>query len=283
MKILIVGSNSTIANYLHKKLTTLYTVKGIARCNSDYDYDLTSWDSMPGIKEKFDVVIHLAAFFGSNHPNELVKGELINSVGIFKSCQIAKRVNAQHLIYVSTVSTLYDDTHPYFNGYALSKRHAEENLRFFCKAHNLNYTILRPSQVYGPDQGFMKHQALLYSFFEQAKKGEEIRIFGKNDALRNYLYIDDFIEICIRVIKQKVYGEYNLIHPNYVKLSEMAKAAFSIFKTSEKIKLISEKPNIPDLPKVSSYELYNIINYTPQIEIKEGFMLIKEQDSKNNG
>lgn len=283
MKILIIGSNSVVAKYLQEKLIAHHLVKKMARNNSDYNFDLTFWDSIPNIGENFDVIIHVAAFFGSNQPSDLINSELVNSVGILKSCQIALNVNAQHLIYISSISTLYDEEHPYFNSYSLSKKHAEDNLRYFCKVHDLNFTILRPSQLYGANKEFMRHQGLLYSFMEQAQKGEEIKIYGKNDALRNYLHIDDFTEVCMRVMEKKIFGEYDLVHPDYITLSALAETAFKTFGLPHRVRFVSEKPDIPNLPEISSYKLYEIIDYQPKIGMQEGLNLIKELEIENNG
>ena len=66
-KILIIGSTSVIAKYIKKYLSEFYEVKFAGRKNADYLLDLND----PNLKKisffnknRFDIVVHLAADFG---------------------------------------------------------------------------------------------------------------------------------------------------------------------------------------------------------------------------
>ena len=276
MKVLIVGSSSSIGYSIGKNLEHLGQVKFAGRENADFFFDLTFWDTQPTVTESFDVVVHVAADFGGKATEDFIRAELVNAVGTLSVCRLAEACHAKHLIVISSISATYQLGDPYYGIYALSKKHAEEAAQLFCSERALALTILRPSQVYDAQGKCRKHQPLLYRMADKAQAGENIYLYGDHDPLRNYLYLEDLSEICSRVVETGITGNFDCVHPLNPRLSEVAEAAFSAFANGGEVQFQADKPNLLDLPLVTSSSLYEEIGFYPLVDIKQGFEHIRQ-------
>jgi len=275
MKTLIVGSTSVIGRACGRKLEMDGDVKFAGRRDADISVDLTRWDQLPEINERFDVVIHAAADFGGTSGDDIVRAELVNAVGTASVCRLAQAVEASHLVIVSSISACYQPSDPFYGIYSLSKRHAEEVAQLFCSVIGLPLAILRPSQIYDDEGGCRRHQPLLYHMVDRAQAGEDIVVYGKHDAVRNYLHIEDLSEICRLVVRQRLTGCHSCSSPNSVRLSEIASTAFSIFGRGGGVRFQPDKPDVADLPDIDLGVLYDVLNYRPQVNLREGMARIK--------
>lgn len=143
-------------------------------------------------------------------------------------------------------------------------------------------TILRPTQIYDDAGICRRHQALLYFMADRAEAGEDISLYGSNDALRNYLHLDDLVEICSRVVQGRCTGTFTCANPQSVHLSKVAGAAFSAFGQGGELKFMPEKPDLADLPTIDDDALYGQIDYWPSIDIGEGFKRISNYRESNS-
>lgn len=275
-KILIIGSTSTVAISTGRLLSQSYKVFYAGRRKADYLLDLNLVDLELPEDLRFDTVIHVAADFGGNKEVDFCRTELINAVGTLKICQLARRIKAEHLIVISSIFANYVPGNAYYSIYSLSKKHADELAQLFCNQFNLPLTILRPSQLYDAEGRCRKHQGLLYSIIDKAQNGMDIVFYGKNDALRNYLFLDDFSEIIARVVHKKITGLFNCPSPKSVCLSEIAQIACCVFNRNGNVHFIESEPTIPDVLVDVDSDLYEKINFVPIISLDEGIRKIKD-------
>ena len=70
-------------------------------------------------------------------------------------------------------------------------------------------TILRPSNVYGPQQPLRPGFGVIRTLLERVRDGAKITVFGDGNAVRDYLYIDDLIDACLLAL-DKPTGTYNI-------------------------------------------------------------------------
>lgn len=277
MKSLVIGSTSVIGKALARELSRLGQVKLAGRRDADISFDLSS--QLPcACTERFDVVVLAAADFGGRQPDDLVRAELVNSVGALAACRLAEQCGARHFILLSSSSASYQATDLYFGSYSLSKRHAEEAASLYCQERGMALTILRISQVYDSGEQCRIHQPLLYAIADKAQAGQTVELYGSNDARRNYLHLSDLVEVCVRVAETAIAGLHNCGHPESPRLSEIAQAAFEAFGRPQDVRFLAEKSDIPDLPPfVCAHDLYEQIGFTPRIDVRRGFELIRAQ------
>lgn len=274
---LVIGSTSVIGQAIAHGLAQLGPVQTAGRRDADVFFDLSQPDRVPASVPPFDVVVLAAADFGGPGIDDLIRAEQVNAVGTLAACQLAQRSGARHLILISSVSASYMPHNIYYSIYSLSKRHSEELASLFCSAHGIALTILRPSQVYDAAGACRTHQPLLYAFADQAQAGNDISLFGNNDARRNYLHLDDLVQICTRVAATTTTGLFNCVHPDSPALSEIAQAALSAFGQQGQVRFLRDRPDVPDLPaQLLDPALHAAIDFMPQVNIHQGFEMIRQ-------
>lgn len=276
MKFLIIGSTSVIGRALKSKLASVGTVYTAGRRSADFLLDLAEWRTVPEIGDGYDVVIHVAADFSGQHDEDLVRAEVVNAVGTLTACRLAQKSGAHHFVLISTFFSLLPIDNPYFGSYALSKRHAEEVAQLFCANQRLTFTVLRPSQVYDMAGECRHHQPLLYAMVDHAENGEDIVIYGNNDAVRNYIYLDDVVEIVRRVVDANLAGTFNCLYPRSVRLSEIANATFAAFSKGGGVQFDGNRPDLADITVEPDAALYDAISFVPEVDIVEGMRRIQE-------
>lgn len=272
MNILLVGGKSDLSKYLYPILSKNHNVITAGRHGCDVEMDITKDINIP---DDIDVIINTAGYFNINSDEDYLNAIDVNVLGALKLCIEAKGKNVKHIIHISSISAEIDDEKSkFYSIYAISKRQADEVLENYCKKNNLNYTILRPSQLYGVNTK-KEHQPLFYLMLDKASKGEKISIYGTNDAKRNYINFEDFANIVSKVVELKIFGKYSCQYPQNLSYSQIAKTAFNVFGYKENIKFLKEKADIPDNIFDYNDDLYKKINYYPQIDIEKGIKIYK--------
>lgn len=270
MKTLIIGGTSSVGKALKPLLEKHGPVLTTGRKDCDILLDLGNHFENIDIPSDIDILIHAAANFGGKSAQEIVEAESINALGTLKLCQAAAQAKVRRIILISSVFATQVESSEQFGIYGLSKRHGEDLARWVCTRNCIPLTILRPSQLYGNENSHARHQPFLYHIVERAEKGEEVVLFGSNDAYRNYLHIEDFTAIIGKVVESNITGEYQCMNQLHVRYSQIAKAAFAAFETKERITFLPEKPNIPDNTFPIDLRLYHALNFYPVITIEQG-------------
>ena len=73
--------------------------------------------------------------------------------------------------------------------YAVSKLAIENYLRVYGHLYELNYSIIRPANVYGPRQNPHGEAGVIAIFTQAMLEGRQITIFGDGNDERDYIYI----------------------------------------------------------------------------------------------
>jgi len=227
------------------------------------------------IKEKPDVVIHLAALTGLVKCHQDPKiAFTINVFGTYNVANVCSNLGCK-LIFISS-REVYGETlekKTSENGvllpnnvYGITKMLGEEIIQFFNKKKNLDFTILRLTNVYGPEGDQYGAQVII----QNALLEKRVQILGGTQRL-NYVYVDDVVNIIYNCINnQKASREiFNVGSKETLSIKQFVEKVINIL--NEKIEIEykpmreSETTNFePDLKKIS--QLDKII-FT---DIKEG-------------
>ena len=103
----------------------------------------------------------------------------------------------------------------------------------------------------------------------------KILFYEENDALRNYIFLDDFSKIIAKAIQENILGIFFCPSPKSVRFSEIAKTAHRIFNRGGKIRFQKNKQKTFDLPIVSGSALYERIGFKPSVDLAEGIRRFK--------
>lgn len=271
--ILIIGANSALAKEVILILVQEHTVITAGRNNCDIYCDVAEGVMVPA---GVDIIVNFAAAFGGVGDEEIREAEKTNTQGILNVCIAAKKAAVKHVINISSIFALLDQSSPFYSIYAVTKKHADELAQFYCKLNKIPLTILRPSQIYGDSDSFKQHQPFFYELIDKAQAGKDMSIFGNNDARRNYIHASDLSEIIRHVIKKQVEGTYVCTYPDDVTYSQIAFSAQETFGKGGKVIFDKNKPDTPDNIFTKDLIIYEKLSYTPQISIETGIKRIKE-------
>jgi len=270
MRILLVGGTSALGKVLRPILAQFSEVITAGRKGCDVEIDLTWPSEKICLPTNIDVVINVVAHFGGDSFDAICTSEIVNAVGALKLCNASVKINAKHFIHISSINVLLDSTSEYFGAYSLSKRHADDLIQLYCEKANLAYAILRPSQIYGDQDEFKKHQFFLYDCVDKALRDDDIIIYGSRNPMRNYLHIEDLCKLISAVVTKRIKGIYSCANPKDSTILEVADAAIRAAGSSSSVIFNGEKRDISDNIFVHDDALYRLAGIYPEIDIEEG-------------
>lgn len=124
----------------------------------------------------------------------------------------ALQENPVPLLYLSSGGALYDakpgpganegDPCRPRSYYGAGKLAAEYFIQAWANQSRGAATLVRPSNVYGPGQSARNGFAIVPTAMQRILQGDALAIWGDGSARRDYLYIDDLVELCIRIISR---------------------------------------------------------------------------------
>lgn len=114
------------------------------------------------------------------------------------------------LLYMSSGGSLYTrgngkpaseeaPVHPR-SYHGAAKLAAEAFATAWCDQFDGHATLLRPSNVYGPGQPERTEFGIIPTAFGKILRGEELQVWGDGSASRDYIYIDDLVRLCTRIL-----------------------------------------------------------------------------------
>ena len=226
--------------------------------------------------KKFDYVFHYAAVVGVQRT--LIDPEkVLNDIqGIKNILNLCKHLNVKRVFFSSSsevygepVSTPQKEDLTPLNSklpYAVVKNLSEAYLRTFKQMYNLNYTIFRLFNTYGPLQS---EDFVVTKFLKNSLNGENLEINGDGLQTRTFCYVDDSIDTQINCMENNVYGHDVIIVGNESEITilELAKLVLKITSSNSKIihrdplkegDMTRRKPDITKMKKVLGRELLSL-------------------------
>ena len=164
----------------------------------------------------FDYVFHFAAVVGVIRTQENPLSVLDDIKGIRNVLDCAKNTSVKR-VFFSSSSEVYGEPvslpqHEHktpLNSrlpYAVVKNVGESYCRSYKQEYNLDYSIFRFFNTYGPNQST---DFVVARFLAAALKGQDITIYGDGSQTRTFTYVDDTIDTCLKCL-------YNDLHVNDV-------------------------------------------------------------------
>jgi UDP-glucose 4-epimerase len=180
----------------------------------------------PGLRQVFaeerpDVVSHHAAQVDVRRsvadPVFDAEVNVLGSLNLLDSC---RQVGVEKVIYISSGGAIYgepvtlpcDEDHPIqpLCPYGASKYVVEQYLYMYRELYELDYTVLRYGNVYGPRQDPHGEAGVVAIFAGQMVRGETPTINGSGEQERDFVYVGDCARANLLALARGSCRAYNL-------------------------------------------------------------------------
>ena len=159
------------------------------------------------LKHKPEVVIHLAAKSGlkncEENPDSAFNCNVFGTYNVIKTCA---EMNSKLIfissreVYGETINESTKEDDPLFpnNIYGITKMLAETLIINMSQKYNVDYIILRLTNVFGPGP----YERGVNKIIKMAVKDKKIQIYGGEQVV-NIVYVDDIVELINSILCKK--------------------------------------------------------------------------------
>ena len=263
-KILITGGAGFIASSLAEKLIINKAIFVVSIDNfltgriahlptsesKNYEFiacDVNNIEQLSNVmlKYQFDYVFHYAAVVGVKRILDNPLMVLQDIEGIKNILKLCKETNVKR-IFFSSSSEVYgepvefpqnEETTPLNSKlpYAVVKNIGEAFIKAYHKEYGLKYTIFRFFNTYGNRQS---DDFVIAKFLNLALNNEDITLYGDGLQTRTFCYIDDNLEITLRILKGNLAVNQIINIGSDLEISILALAKLIIQETNSRSKII---------------------------------------------
>jgi UDP-glucuronate decarboxylase len=205
-------------------------------------------------------------------------------LGALNMLGLAKRTGAK--IFQASTSEVYGDpeVHPqpesYWghvnpNGirscYDEGKRCAETLLFDYHREHGVKIKVARIFNTYGPRM-HPNDGRVVSNFIMQALKDEDITVYGEGQQTRSFCYVDDLIEVFVRLMNSPddVTGPINTGNPGEFTILELAQKVIALIGSRSRIIHLPLPQDDPRQRKPDITLAKEVLNWEPRIKLDEG-------------
>lgn len=301
LKILVTGGEGFIGSWIVEKLSQMghrvttidsnetYDVIARESLNKIYQWRQRNWNkvtkrfgnvTMPLDRvwlKKQDIVIHLASYprakIVNDHPEMGVENIVVGTTGMLQDCV---EHGVKRFVYVSS-SMIYGNfadgtkedhaAHP-VNIYGEAKLAGERLTQQFGRAHELEYTIARPSGVYGagdiPDR-------VLSKFFAAAMNNRDINVHEAKNRV-DFTYVEDTADGIIKcALEEKAANQiFNITAGSATSLGEAAGKIIKLTGSRSRIKDTGQNNLYPERGTLDISQAKKLLKYQPQHSFDQG-------------
>ena len=253
MKILIMGSEGFVGQNLVHGLSKNHDVFRSDQIDSEgknyFKCDITNFNSVEKIVKDVDTVIHLTAHSLVSSLDGSITNAQVNIMGLLNLLEACRKNSIPKVIFTSASSLIGEPSSFQVNekhvpkpktAYGITKLTSEHYLRLYNELYNLDYTVFRFFNIYGP---FQKN-GLIPSIYKKIQNNEPITIFGKGDQIRDYVYIEDIIPFFEKSTISKIAKDtiFNMGTGIGTSILDIVKTMSQILKIEPKIEFQDPRP-----------------------------------------
>ncbi len=278
--VVVTGGNGMIGRQL---VELLYDTTSANIMVADLpNVDLRDRKDCKSVCEGQDIVFHLAGIKGS--PIRCMESPATFSVPMiqFNANMVEASYNAdvEWFLYTSSVGVYHpaevfveDDvwkTFPSENDWyaGWAKRVGELNVQAYMKEYDWNKcSIVRPANVYGPNDNFGQYSMVIPSLIKKAYENEVLEVWGDGSPVRDFVYSEDVARAMKFVVENKITEPVNIGSGTGTTIKEIADIIANYF--GKEIKWDITKP-MGDMKRIMSTDRLESYGFKLKYGLKEG-------------
>jgi GDP-L-fucose synthase len=229
-KVLITGGTGLIGREITKQLIEYGALVTVVSLDSLKQFDgatyvfgdLTSFEFCLEVTKEIEYVFHLAGIKGSievtkTRPASFLVPMLMFNTNILEASRLNK---VSKLVYTSSIGAyssaeMFEESQgevgepmDMYPGWA--KRMAELQIRAYAVEHGLDWSVVRPCNVYGPGDNFDPENAMVIpSLMMRINNGENpLKVWGDGSAIRDFAFSRDVARGTIQALIHGTRGSF---------------------------------------------------------------------------
>jgi UDP-glucose 4-epimerase len=243
-------------------------------------------------KEKFDLINHHAAQMDVRRSvGDPIFDANINILGTINLLKNTVNTGVKKFMFASTGGAVYgeqkyfpaDEEHPSnpLSPYGISKLAVEKYLYFYKTQYDLNYTILRYANIYGPRQNPFGEAGVVAIFSSKLLKGEQPVINGTGKQTRDYVFVGDVVKANLLTLNDNESEIYNIGTGTETDVNQLFALLNKITGKQKEEKHGPAAPGEQMRSVITSDKIFKKFNWRPSTSLEEGLKKTVEYFEKN--
>ncbi|AFI84244.1 NAD-dependent epimerase/dehydratase family protein [Methylophaga nitratireducenticrescens] len=244
-------------------------------------------EAMSGVDIVFHLISTSVPATSNKNPVHDIESNLVNTV---KLLELMRNADVKRIVYLSSGGTVYGtpkslpitenhSTNPTCS-YGIVKLAIEKYLLMYAELYQLDATILRPSNPYGPGQTHKGVQGFIGTCIDKINDGQPITVWGDGSVVRDYVYIDDVVSACLATMKGQQRGPLNISSGVGYSLNQIINM-IEKYK-GEEVEVVYQSKRSFDIPEVilDNQLAKKSLGWVPQTPIERGLNLTLQHGLK---
>jgi UDP-glucose 4-epimerase len=230
---------------------------------------------------EIDTVYHLAAQIDIRKSLSEIEYEIdVNIKGSVNLLVNAAKYGIKEIYFTSSGGGVYGEQETYptteensvnpESPYGIDKLAIEKYILCFQKLYGFKASILRLSNVYGPRQNPQSEAGVIAIFTNRMLKDKKIMIYGSGEQMRDFVYIDDVINVIFTIREENLDGIFNISTGKTTTVNnvfEMLKKEFIYKRTPI---YLEKRPGELMKSQLSYKKIAGITGWKPKFSIEKG-------------
>ncbi|MGM0601956.1 MAG: GDP-mannose 4,6-dehydratase, partial [Bacillota bacterium] len=151
--------------------------------------------------------------------------------GTLNLLEMAKEFAVEKFIYASSAAVYgepdylpVDESHPVNpdSPYGISKHTPEHYIINYSRFNNLQYSILRYANVYGPRQDASGEGGVIAIFADRMAQNKKPIIYGDGEQTRDFIYVGDIARANLSALNSDCSGIFNISTEKEISINSVA-------------------------------------------------------------
>ena len=228
----------------------------------------------------FEVVYHLAAqtdvMTSVAEPAEDARINIVGGIALLEQC----RTHGVRKVIYSSSSAVFgepdylpmDEAHPIrpLCPYAASKHTFEHYLELYHAIHDLDYTVLRYANAYGPRQDPHHEGGVVAIFAYKLLSGEVPVVYGDGQQTRDFVHVTDLVRANLACIHAGDNACYNLGTGIEITVNQLTDLLCELTGAKKNIHYVDERRGEMRRLSLDSTQAQEALQWVPKMGLRDG-------------
>ncbi|MGM0472110.1 MAG: NAD-dependent epimerase/dehydratase family protein [Bacillota bacterium] len=247
-----------------------------------YRVDIRDQAQLRGLfeTEKIEYVIHQAAQIdvqrSLEEPTFDAENNILGTINLLECC---KDYNIQQIVYASSAAVYgqpqylgIDEEHPInpLSGYGISKYTPEHYIKAYHELYDLDYTILRYANVYGPRQDSTGEGGVISIFANLILHNKRPVIFGDGQQTRDFIYVADIARANLAALESEANQVFNISCNQQTSINQLVELMNQVAGTDLAPRYEAARPGDIEDSYLNNHKAKRLLDWQPEYGLQEG-------------